>query len=542
MEYKIFKSNNYKKISLKYHIPTLVAKVIDQRGLNEEDLKSLFNPRLIYHDFSLFEDCYITLDRIEEAIENGEKICIYGDYDCDGIMATSILVQAFFNRGVKVGYHIPDRFKDGYGLNVNRVKQIASKGYTLIITVDNGIMAYEAIEYANTVGVDVIVTDHHEFEQTPNALSIIHTKISPDYPFKSICGGFIAYKLAVALNHNKHDKYLYSLACISTISDMMPLLDENRSLIKRGLEFINQEKYQSITLLAGNNKVIDANTIGYIIAPKINSLGRLPEKVQPNILVKYFLENTPYEYLLKVSNIANKINELRKELTNTQYNLLKIDTDLNYLYYGSPSLHEGLLGLIANKYTRQYESPSFIMHLDEDTGIYKGSARSVKGFSIHDFFEENNDLLLTYGGHDMAGGFSLKKDNYDLFNEQIKKSLQNKDIKDYKDVILLHINDINLEALEYLEKFKPFGQANEEPLFILENINNYNAYTLSNGKHLKIDIELNNNKLSALFFNKGSLIDNINNKSINIIGNLQINNYNNNKYLQFIIKDIKPNL
>lgn len=164
MEYKLIKPQTYKQIQEKYHMNTLLAKVIAMHDYKENELNSLLNSRLIYHDFSLFEEADITLDRIQEAIENDEKICIYGDYDCDGILATTILVQAFLELGVHVGYHIPNRFEDGYGLNVERVKQMADKGYTLIITVDNGVKAFDAIECANELGVDVIVTDHHQFD------------------------------------------------------------------------------------------------------------------------------------------------------------------------------------------------------------------------------------------------------------------------------------------------------------------------------------------------------------------------------------------
>ena len=213
MNWDIKQSSNYKKYMQDFSIHSLLAKILDVHQLSNEDINQLLSSKLTYHDFSLFLDADIALDRINEAIENDEKICIYGDYDCDGILATAILVQAFQSLGKRVGYHIPHRQHDGYGLNVKRVQQMYEKGYTLIITVDNGIKAFEAIDYANNLGIDVIVVDHHECEELPNACAIIHTKISPDYPFKEICGGFLAYKLASALLQ-KHDKYLFSLAIL----------------------------------------------------------------------------------------------------------------------------------------------------------------------------------------------------------------------------------------------------------------------------------------------------------------------------------------
>ena len=244
----------------KYSIHSLLAKIFAQREYNEQDVQGHTSKRLIYHDFSLFLDADLVLDRIQEALENDEKICIYGDYDCDGILSTTILVQAFLELGKKVGYHIPNRFEDGYGLNKERVQQMYEKGYSLLITVDNGIKAYEAIDLANELGIDVIVIDHHDYDELPDACAIIHTKMSSDYPFKEICGGFLAYKLASSLL-GKHDKYLFSLAAITTISDMMPLVDENKSLVSRGLQFMNEEKYFQLELLIGENQKYNTTTL-----------------------------------------------------------------------------------------------------------------------------------------------------------------------------------------------------------------------------------------------------------------------------------------
>ncbi len=544
MKYRVYESKNYQEITKKYHTPSLISKIIDQKGFDENNLKSILSPRLIYHDFSLFLEADITLERIEEAIENEEKICIYGDYDCDGILATTILVQAFLKRGVHVGYHIPHRYEDGYGLNVKRVEQMASKGYSLIITVDNGIKAFDAVERANELGVDVIITDHHSFENDlPDACSIIHTKISPDYPFKEISGGFVAYKLATALNNNKHDKYLFALAAITTVSDMMPLLDENRSIVKRALEFMKENKYPSLELLLGNTQTYNAQTIGFILAPKINSFGRLPELIHPNALVKYFLENADRSYMVKIADAANKINAQRQNLTNTQYkNVIQYKSD-KFLYYGSSDIHEGIVGLIAGKYTREFELPSFVMHYDKVTGIYKGSARSVEGFSLHDFFMNHQEYLTVWGGHEQAGGFSLKKENYEKFKKQIEKEIQDVTLENYTDVLLIDENDISLSAVESLNILEPFGMANESPLFLIKNVPVSRIYTLSEGKHLKIDIEFNHVKLSALAFSKGSLINQYGKaKNLDLIGTLGINMFRNMKSIQFIIKDINPSL
>lgn len=539
MKYQIIESKQYKNIQDKYKVNSLLAKILDAHDYDEKNLRDFLNPRLIYHDFSLFLEADMTLDRIHEAIENKEKICIYGDYDCDGILATAILVNAFKELGVQVGYHIPNRYHDGYGLNVDRVKQIAQKGYSLIITVDNGVKAFEAVEVANELGVDVIITDHHQMDiELPDACAVIHTKISPDYPFKEISGGFVAYKLASSLLGHQ-DKYLYSLAAITTISDMMPLLDENRSLLKHGLIFMSEEKYPQLELLLGENQKYNSTTIGFIIAPKINSFGRLPEICHPNNLVKYFLKDASKELMMKISTLANQINDKRKTMTTQQYSLAKDAINDNYLYFSSPDIHEGLIGLIASRYTRQYDRPSFVMHYDKEQHLYKGSARSVDGFSLHEFFMQHQDLLETFGGHDKAGGFSVKDEHYNDLNQAIENSLKNITLSSIKNVILLDENDLTIKNIESLSQLEPFGQENETPLFILKDVPIQRLYLLSEGKHLKMDINYKNIKIYALYFHHGKDLEAIEAKDkVNIIGTLEINEFRNTKNINFMIKDI----
>lgn len=538
MEYRIIESKNYLNVQSQLHTNSLLSKILDYQQFDQQTLQLLFHPRLIYHDFSLFEEADIVLDRIHEAIDNQEKICIYGDYDCDGILATTILVQAFLELGVEVGYHIPHRFEDGYGLNVHRVKQMAEKGYSLIITVDNGVKSFEAIECANELGVDVIVTDHHQLDvDLPDACAFIHTHLSPDYPFKEISGGFVAYKLASALLGHQ-DKYLYCLAAITAISDMMPLLDENRSLVQKALIFMKEEKYQSLELLL-DHKEYSTTSIGFIIAPKINSFGRLPEYCHPNILVKYFLKNATAQLRMKVAQYAKQINQKRQTLTNEQYALAHPQQDLPFLYYASEDLHEGLVGLIAGKYTREYEKPSFVMHYDKTEGIYKGSARSVEGFSLHDFFMKHEDQLLVYGGHALAGGFSLKEDNLDSFCHSIEDEIKNLNLHSIKEALLIDEDDLSIENIESMALLEPFGMGNEEPLFCLKNIKILNIQLLSQGKHLKLELMGQHGKISALYFQKGSLYEHIKNlQKISLIGTLSINEFRQQKTMNFIIKDI----
>lgn len=540
MKYNIDVIEHTEEIMKDYQVNSLLAKVIESKDMGIEEFLAFKNPRLVYHDFSQFSEAEPTLERIQEAIDHQEKICIYGDYDCDGILATTILVQAFEELGIHVGYHIPNRFEDGYGLNVKRVEQMAEKGYSLIITVDNGIKAYEAVERAADLGVDVIITDHHTFdeEELPEAFSIIHTKISNDYPFKEICGGFVAYKLAAALLGHQ-DKYLFSLAAITTVSDMMPLLDENRSLVRTGLQFMKENRYPSLEMLLGANQSYSTTSIGFIIAPKINSFGRLPDMINPNHLVKYFLKNAPRDLLVSLSSSASSINSKRQQMTNKQYAMALEEEHEKCLYYASQDVHEGIVGLIAGKYARDYERPSFVMHYDEESRLYKGSARGVEGFNIYKFFTNHEDLLEQYGGHVMAGGFSVNQENFAKLHSSLLEDIGDRDFENVENVVPITFDDISIENIESLSMLEPFGMGNEAPVFSLEEAPIEKIMTLSDGKHLKIELMGRNVKVSALYFSKGALYETLKEKkTISLVGTLDINEFRNMKNINLIIKDI----
>ncbi|WP_294579507.1 single-stranded-DNA-specific exonuclease RecJ [uncultured Thomasclavelia sp.] len=544
MNWQIIDDLDYTIYMQEYQINSLLAKIFAYKQYSHQDVEKMLSNRLIYHDFSLFSEAEITLERINEAIENKEKICIYGDYDCDGILATAILVDAFRQLGIEVGFHIPNRHSDGYGLNTNRVEQIASRGYSLIITVDNGIKAYEAIERANELGVDVIVTDHHDYdEELPDAFSIIHTKISPDYPFKEISGGFVAYKLASALL-NKHDQYLFCLAAITTISDMMPLLDENRALVKRALLFMKQNKYPQLELLLGNNPTYDVTKISYVIAPKINSFGRLSEIVSPNHLVKYFRQDAPIEFLTLLSQKAEIINTKRQNLTTQQYKqvLDNYDESAPYLFSYQNNIHEGLIGLVAGKYTHQFNRPSFVMTYDDEKKLYKGSARGIAGAPLNQIFEQVSGTLENYGGHEMAGGFSVVPDNLEILKKMLDDYLQTL-LENYQEppkvALAVTSKEINLNSVKQLQLLEPLGKENEEMSFFVANLPVRRVIPLSNGKHIRFDLDLPGTRGQALFFNRGELYDKLKDvTTIRAVGKFSINVFNQVESVNFIIEDI----
>lgn len=542
MNWDIQEVYNYNEYMQKYAIHSLLAKIFAQRNYNEQDIQKHASKRLIYHDFSLFLDADLVLDRIQEALDTDEKICIYGDYDCDGILATAILVQTFLELGKKVGYHIPNRFEDGYGLNKERVQQMYEKGYTLLITVDNGIKAYEAIDLANELGIDVIVIDHHDYDELPDACAIIHTKMSPDYPFKEICGGFLAYKLASQLL-GRHDKYLFSLAAITTISDMMPLVDENKSLVARGLQFMMEGKYLQLDLLLGENQKYNTTSIGFNIAPKINSFGRLPELVNPNHLVRYFLKGVDQKFAIQIAGYAKKINSKRQSLTNEQYKAILENTNQEeFLYCYDQEVHEGIVGLIAGKYTHEFLKPSFVMKYDENNGVYRGSARSVENIPLNQIFDDLKDYFVQYGGHALAGGFQVSKDNVLKLKDALQNYLTTHTFSTEKSIqgIQIDLSELSLPAVKELELLEPYGQCNEEIKFVIQDITQFTSRVLSDGKHLRFDIPLSKGNLQALYFNCSNKIDELKQKkTISLIGTLKINKYLNTESINMIIEDMK---
>ncbi|MDD8048918.1 MAG: single-stranded-DNA-specific exonuclease RecJ [Thomasclavelia sp.] len=542
MSWKIINTDKYSEIMKKYNVSSLSAKVFLANNTSDQDIKNILNPHLVYNDYDEFKDANKIVARINKAITTNEKTCVYGDYDCDGILATSILVKALKMRGLDAKFHIPSRTDDGYGLNVKRVIQMYEKGYTLIITVDNGVKAFEAIDKANELGMDVIVTDHHDFDKLPNAYAILHAKLNPDYPCQSISGGFTAYKLASKLL-GKHDKYLYSLAAITTISDMMPLIDENRSLVLNGLKFMNENHFRTIDLIADTNSSYNTTTIGFNIAPKINSFGRLSNEASPNKLVLFFMGEMNESYNIEVGAFAKKLNEKRKYLTTKAYDQAMADyhEEDDFLFVANQNIAEGLVGLVAGKFTSSYNRPSFVMLKDTDSNTYHGSARGVDNARIPDIFNYCKDDLIQYGGHSYAGGFSLESEKIESFKNNITSFLDSINFKVEENMyqgILVEDKELSLTNIKDLSKLEPFGNGNDEPLFILKDQIIANLTPLSNGKHLKIMTRSNQ---TILMFNVKELDKYKINNKIDIIFKVSINNFMNKESVNLIGEEVEFN-
>jgi len=508
-----------------------VSKLCRHFNLTYEEFKNMISPKTLSDipSFNHFNDIDKVVLRIKKAIDNQEKIFIYGDYDCDGIMATSILVKAFELLDYSVGYYIPSRYLDGYGLNVDKVKLAYEKGYKLIITVDNGVMQHEAIALAKSLGMDVIVTDHHNVpEILPDADYVLHPTYS-NYGELVCCGAYVAYMLSWALL-NRSEPYLLCLAAIATISDLMELKDYNRNIVKIALDIMNTTHFASIRYLVGSLDQIDEMTIGLRIAPKINAVGRILEGTQINRLIKFFTTNDEQEINV-IGEFIESINNIRKEMTASASSSYIINEDESAIIVVSEE-KEGLIGLIANRLLQEYNKPVVVFAKSSDPLIYKGSARSKNGFSIVKAFDSMKDLLLVYGGHSLAGGCSISVDNFDAFKNRFIALADIYKLEEEKEeTIELSLDEVTLHNYQILASLGPFGMGFKAPKFSLPKLKtNFLQYS-NDGRHIMTPLSM---KSKLVGFNIG--IDEINGYSwISVEGKMSKNFFRGNETLQFVI-------
>ena len=542
------------KIVKEYQISTLLAKILVNKNILEKEEVDLFlkPTRNNFHNPFLLPDMEIAVDRIIKAIKNKEKILIYGDYDVDGITSITVLKKFLLEQDAIVTEYIPSRLEEGYGLNKEAIKKIAEDGNTLIITVDCGISAIDEIDYANSFGIETIVTDHHEPGETlPNALAVVDAKRKDNiYPFNQLAGVGVSFKLIQALSQklNLEDreylKYL-DIVCVGTISDIVPLVDENRVIAKLGLKLVEVTKNIGLkTLLeVSGYKKVDSNTISFGIAPRINACGRMGKAWEA---LKLFLTEDEKE-AIQIAEKLNEYNKQRQEIEKKIYEEAINQVEENkeekdVLILGSEGWHHGVIGIVASKITDLYFKPSILICFNQEEG--KGSGRSIPGFDLYEALSKCNTYLEKYGGHSMAVGISLKKENFEKFREEFEKYAQNSNICDIIPVIQIDeeisLQDINLQAVQELSLLEPFGEANRMPLFLYKNLKIHSIRTLSEGKHIKLTLQDNNFYIDAIGFNIGHLSEDYQiGDKIDIVGTLEINEFNGRQSVQINLKDIR---
>lgn len=543
-----------KKMAKEYNISPLIATILVNKNLEEKkDIDKFLNPtRNDFYDPYLMTDMEIAINRIIEAIEKREKIIIYGDYDVDGITSITVLKKFLLERGAIVDDYIPNRLDEGYGLNKEAIKKIVEEKYTLMITVDCGISGIDEVEYANSLGLETIITDHHEqAEKLPRALAVVDAKRKDNkYPFNQLAGVGVVFKLiqGIGIKLNLEEKeYLkfLDLVCVGTISDIVPLVDENRVIAKLGLKLVKVTKNIGLKTLLDSigYKNIDSTCVSFGLAPRINACGRMGHQEEA---LKLFLTEDPNE----AGRIANKLNEYNRERQEKEkkifteaLEMIKNDkNDKPCIILAGENWHHGVIGIVASKVTEMYFKPSILICLEDDEG--KGSGRSIPGFDLHEALSKCDKYIKKFGGHSMAIGITIKKDEFSKFKEQFEEYASSCNID--KIVPVIHIDEevslrnINKEVVKELSLLEPFGEGNKMPLFLYKNLKIHSIRALSEGKHLKLTLKDDNYMIDAIGFNMGELANEylIGNK-VDIVGTLEINNFNNNDNIQINLKDIR---
>ncbi|MBO5023652.1 MAG: single-stranded-DNA-specific exonuclease RecJ [Clostridia bacterium] len=569
-----------KELSSKLNITEITARLLINRGYCDVDSAAAFLSKadsFLYDPF-LMKDMDKAVERISKAINKHEKITIYGDYDVDGITSVSIMYMYLDNQGANIEYFIPLRDTDGYGLNNTAIKNIADNGTKLIITVDTGITAIEETEYIKSLGMDIVITDHHHCRpELPGAYAVVNPQREDcTYPFKELAGVGVAFKLLCALELYTRNEGLYDisiikdmckryieLVTIGTIADVMPLVDENRIIVYMGLSLLENTKNLGIKSLfesagvfssARDKRKITSSVIGYTIAPRINATGRISSADRA---VKLFLSSSKEE----AEYLSEEFCQINKERQDTETAIFleavrqieenKMNERDVILVLSSDTWHHGVIGIVCSRITEKYNLPSVLISFDackdasvNEDNIGKGSARSIKGLNMAELFAANAELLEKYGGHELAAGLSLKRGNIDAFRKNINKCAR-EILGDKKPEVTLDIeaklalSDVTITNIDDTMLLEPFGAANPQPLFAVENVKIADMVLLSGGKHTKMILSSDDGNVSALFF--GANLENIGvnvGDVVNVAASMNLNEFRGERTPQLICRDI----
>ncbi len=526
-----------------------IAHVLTSRGFtdNEQVRAFLFSSfEQDVPDARLFKGMDIAVMRIVRALKNNEKILIFGDYDVDGVTSASLMLTALLPLGAKINFFLPNRARDGYGLSEKAVKQAHKNGYSLIITVDNGIAAFAPAELAQKLGIDLIITDHHRaHDHVPPALAIINpNQHDCPYPFKSLAGVGVAFKLVSKIYEELGIKKLpektYELLLLGTVADVVPLLGENRYWVRHGLYLINEFRSNAMQALAANSNLTkeayNSLDIGFMIAPQINALGRLADAREA---VKFMISSDRSE-VDRIAQILKTMNEERKRVDRAIYEEIeqsiiskKIDLERDYVIVAaSNSWPAGVIGLVAGKLMHNYGRPTLLFHLD-DKGFAKGSCRSIPEFNIFDALTASNDLLIQFGGHSFAAGLKLKKENVPELKERISQRLaQQLTLQELQPKLQLdaplQLPDINQKFMSDLEQLEPFGNQNPQPLFWVKDVTLIKPPQLLKEKHVKCLVFAQGVIKPVVFFNRPDLfqvLESIGEKSFHLAAHVTKNEW-----------------
>ncbi len=541
-------SDHVQQIAQKFDLPLPLAETLLVRGLcNEEQIQDYLSVPVEKNVYSAesMKDAQRAVQRIMHAIEHKEKILIAGDYDVDGITSSSLMLMGLLPLNALVNFHLPNRVKDGYGLSCKIVQKAYDNNYKVIITVDNGITAFEPAALAKKLGIDLIITDHHKpHDHVPDAFAIVNPHQNDcSYPFKYFAGVGVAFKL-ISLLYEKLGMQIpgkvIELLLFGTVADVVPLTGENRYWVRYGLAYVNEHESFALQVLKQNSKFVKpelfSTDIGFSITPQINALGRLDDAREG---VQFLIGNNALE-VERIGKILFEMNQSRKEIERkiiddvvNQIESGSIDISKNLVIASSSNWPSGVIGLVASRIVGAYGKPTILFHIT-DNGIAKGSCRSIKEFNIFNALTECKDLLIAFGGHAHAAGLSLKVENLPELQRRLQiKIAQELTEFDLKQKILIDatclLSDFDQKFMNDLRKFEPFGHENVQPIFYIKNVVLVQKPQLLKDLHVKCSVFAEGSIKSVMFFNRPELFDLLINQAdvaFDIVGQVMHNYWN----------------
>lgn len=549
------------EISQKFSLSMPLAKTLVARDLIDAQMIEdylISSEEKDVGDARVMKGALIAVERIERAIKNGEKILIFGDYDVDGITSSSVMMMGLLALGAKVNFYLPNRVKDGYGISTKIVKKAKENNYTVVITVDNGITAFEPAKLAKELGIDLIITDHHRpHDHVPDAYTIVnpHQEDCP-YTFKHFAGVGVAFKLLTLL-YDRHQKTIpgkvVELMLLGTVADVVPLTGENRYWVRKGLSYVNKHESYALQVLKENSKftkpTLSSTDVGFSVTPQINALGRLDDPRQG----VQFLIGHDKDIVDHVGKVLLEMNLARKDIERdiTQSIINKVETkeiDLsveNCVMTSSQNWPAGVIGLVASRIVSAYGKPAILFHITKD-GIAKGSCRSIPEFNIFDALCESKDLLIAFGGHSHAAGLSLKAENIPELKARLEKRIAATLTKfDLTQKLRIdasaQLSDFNAKFMDDMQLFEPFGHANHQPYFYISGVVLIKRPQLLKDLHVKCLVFADGVVKPVIFFNRPELFEilvNCGEESFDIIGQVTQNYWNGNYSIEILGVDV----
>ncbi len=551
---KKYDKEKINELVMKYNISEMLAKLILAREI--EDVDMFLNGTIEdLKDPYKMKDMEKFVERINKAKENNEKICIYGDYDVDGITSITVMYKFLKKLGLNVIYYLPDRLMEGYGVNTGALDKIKNEGVKLVITVDCGITAVEEVNYAKSIGLDMCITDHHECaDKLPEAVCIVNPKQKDDETFSMLAGVGVAFKCITALAQKYNmpkDSYLkyLDIVAVGTISDIVPLVDENRIISKYGLEMMKETKNLGLKSLLNiiNFKNIDSTMVSFGMAPRINACGRMGNA---GVAVELLLEkdkSVADSLATKLNNQNTKRQQVEKKIFDAAEKMIqKNHLDLkNSIVLYNENWHNGVIGIVASRLVSIYYKP--VILLTKENGVVRGSGRCPTGFSLYDTLTKCKESLIQFGGHELAAGLSIDESKIEEFTDLFEKVVTASMTGEVKQIIpvdeRIDYRDLNVNLLKDINILKPYGQANREPLFMYKGLKVQSIRTIKEEKHLKLTLRDDKYQIEALAFSQGNRRDELRlGDKVDVLCSIDINTYTTPRTIQLILQDFKKSV